>query len=185
MLQNTPPFFLLFVLEKLRELRYAFDSLDEHDDGQVGRDEFLACLDLDHPHLMTLLKATALAPAAAEGGDRGMMTAAADRSHSSPHAAGNAERRGLLVGSAAAGVGPATLSVFDAIEANDDEFVGWDEVRSKDQRSGVLCMRAFFVGVASQQGSVRSAGGEWCAAGVESCSVRTKHRTTILGRVQT
>lgn len=122
--------FLLFLLVKLRELRHVLDALDEHDDGQVGRDEFLACLDLDHPHLMALLKATALAPAVAEGGGRGVMTTAADRRRSSAGVGGNADRRGVIVGSAAEGVGPATLSVFDAIEANDDELISWDEVRT-------------------------------------------------------
>lgn len=110
-----------------------FDALDEHDDGQVGRDEFLACLDLDHPHLMTLLKAAAPAPAAAEGGERGTMTAIDRRRSSSGGARGNADSRGGVTGSSsAAGIGPATLSVFDAIEANDDEFICWDEVHSVD-----------------------------------------------------
>lgn len=107
-----------------------FDALDEHDDGQIGRDEFFACLDLDHPHLMALLKATALAPAAAEGGERGMTTAS-DRRHSTACAVENADRRGgVAFRSAAGGVGSAPLSVFDAIEANDDEFICWDEVCS-------------------------------------------------------
>ena len=125
-----PPFYLvLFFHAKLRELRQVFDALDEHEDGQVGRDEFLACLDLDHPHLMALLKAAALAPAGAEGGERGTMTAADRRNCGG--AEGDAGSRGVVVGSAvAAAVGPATLSVFDAIEANDDEFICWDEVRS-------------------------------------------------------
>lgn len=105
-----------------------FDALDEHDDGQVGRDEFLACLDLDHPHLMALLRAAALAPAVAEGGERG--TATADRRRSSAGVGESSDGRGIVAGlpSAAAGVGPVTLSVFDAIEANDDEFICWDEV---------------------------------------------------------
>eukprot|EP00752_Nemacystus_decipiens_P016176 g14468.t2 len=114
--------------EKLRELRQVFDGLDEHDDGQIGRDEFLACLDLDHPHLMALLKAVALDPAAAEGGERGAMTAA-DRRRFSGGARDNSDGSGVAVGSAAArGVGTVTLSVFDAIEANNDEFICWDEI---------------------------------------------------------
>lgn len=113
---------------QLRELRHVFDTLDEHDDGQVCRDEFLACLDLDHPHLMALLKATALTPAGAGGGEGGAMSAG-DRRRSSLGVGDNADRRGFAAGLAtAAGVGPVTLSVFDAVEANDDEFICWDEV---------------------------------------------------------
>lgn len=78
----------------MRELRQVFDTLDEQDDGEVVRDELLASLDLDHPQLMAVLKAS---PAA--------------------------------MSTEAAAVGPKTASVFDVLEANNDEFVCWEEVR--------------------------------------------------------
>lgn len=107
---------------KLRELRHVFDALDEHDDGEVNRDELLASLDLDHPHLMGLLKASPAvsAEAGGEGGDRSGNPNAAKGHHSRR---GSNRREDAVAG-------PATLSAFDAIEANDDEFVGWGEVRS-------------------------------------------------------
>lgn len=87
-----------------------FNSLDEQNDGEVGRDELLASLDCDHPHVMALLKAT---PANGNGGNEVVGGGGRDTA------------RGWGV------VGPATLSVFDAIEANDDEFICWDEVRRR------------------------------------------------------
>ena len=57
---------------KLRELRLVFDALDEHDDGEISRDELLAALDLDHPHLMAMLKAS---PAAISTDGKGGMAA--------------------------------------------------------------------------------------------------------------
>lgn len=82
-----------------------FNSLDEQGDGEVGRDELLASLDCDHPHVMALLRGTP-----ANGNERGNVLG------------------GEGGGAGGAGIGPATLSVFDALEANDGEFIGWDEV---------------------------------------------------------
>lgn len=84
-----------------------FDSLDEQGDGEVGRDELLASLDCDHPHVMALLRGTP-----ANSNDRGDVWGSEGG------------------GAGGAGIGPAILSVFDALEANDDEFIGWDEVRN-------------------------------------------------------
>ncbi len=110
-----------------------FDVLDEHEDGQVVRDEFVASLDLDHPHLMALLKATALATPGVDGEGGIAITTTADHHHrhkrcsSSAAAAAAAAAAGDRRGDGA--VGPEALSVFDAIEANDDDFICWDEVR--------------------------------------------------------
>lgn len=102
-----------------------FDALDEHDDGEIGREEFLASLDLDYPYLMAMLKASPAATSTDAGG--GVWNGGGDGS-----AAGASGRttRGGNGGASNAGVGHATLSVFDAIEANDDELVGWEEVRA-------------------------------------------------------
>lgn len=97
--------------DQLRELRHVFNSLDEQNDGEVGRDELLASLDCDHPHVMALLKAT---PANSKGGNDVVGRGGSDTAR------------------AWGGVGPATLSVFDAIEAHGDEFICWDEVRWSD-----------------------------------------------------
>lgn len=117
-----------------------FDALDEYNEGQVSREEFLASLDLDHPHLMAFLKATALAGAAAEvegeaeaeaEGEQGAESTGDHHRRRSGAAGGRRStggRRG--VATVAAAVGPEALSVFDAIEANDDDFISWDEVRS-------------------------------------------------------
>lgn len=117
-----------------------FDALDEYDDGQVSREEFLASLDLDHPHLMAFLKATALAGAAIEaegeaeaetGGGAGAESTGDHHRRRSGAAGGRRStggRRG--VATVAVAVGPEALSVFDAIEANDDDFISWDEVHT-------------------------------------------------------
>lgn len=90
----------------MRGLRQVFDTLDEQDDGEVVRDEFLASLELDHPQLMAVLKASLAA-----------------------------------IGTEAAAVGPETASVFDALEANNDEFVCWEEVRWMASRLGFTWIR--------------------------------------------
>lgn len=94
-----------------------FDTLDEHDDGEIARDEFLASLDLDHPHLMAFLKASPATTATAGAGG----------------GVGNGAEVGRRCGRNAVGVetavGPVTVSTFDAVEANDDEFIAWEEAR--------------------------------------------------------
>lgn len=99
----------------MRELRHVFDALDEHDDGEIARDELLASLDLDHPHLMTFLKAfpAAATMGAGGGGGNGVEN--------------GARRRGRSAGEIETAVGPVTVSAFDAVEANDDEFISWEE----------------------------------------------------------
>lgn len=122
-----------------------FDALDEHDDGQVVRDEFLASLDLDHPHLMALLKATALATtttttgagAGAGAAVEGAVGTGAETDHlrrDHRHSASTAKsrksrnRRGIAGTTAEAFDPDTTLSAFDAIEANVSDFISWGEV---------------------------------------------------------
>ncbi|CAM9781690.1 unnamed protein product, partial [Hapterophycus canaliculatus] len=86
----------------------------EGNGDRVGRDEFLGILDLHHPHLMAHLQATTLP---------------------SPNTGGSAEGGQRRSGSRrtrktrARVVGPGTLSVFDVVEANDDDVLCWDEVQ--------------------------------------------------------
>lgn len=105
-----------------------FDALDEHDDGEVGREELLASLDLDHPHLMALIKASPAVSLetgvlASRDGGKGMVSSRSRGAAIGYNYCGR-KRRGV-----ARSQGSATSSVFDAIEVNDDEFVTWKEVQ--------------------------------------------------------
>lgn len=95
----------------MQELRQAFDSLDEYGDGAVGRDELLAFLDSDHPHLLDMLKACFA---------RGQGTIQLEERQ---------QREGMSEGCREPDE-PETKapSVFDVIEAHDDELITWDEV---------------------------------------------------------
>ncbi|CAN0215034.1 unnamed protein product, partial [Ectocarpus sp. 12 AP-2014] len=148
---------------KVRELRNVFDALDEYDDGQVSREEFLASLDLDHPHLMAFLKAITLAGAAtdAEGEAEAEAGGGADAEYTGEHhrrrsgAAGGRRSTGGRSGVAtvAVAVGPEALSVFDAIEANDDDFISWDE--SNGRGATAIGGGHFVVEVCTSQGQDR------------------------------
>ncbi|CAM9655225.1 unnamed protein product, partial [Discosporangium mesarthrocarpum] len=93
---------------KLRELRQAFDAADRDSNGKVSRQELLEALDLDYSHIMSFLKAVSVS----EGAEAG---------------AGRRASGGVLGGVR----GHPTLSVFDAIETNDDEFITWEEGKGK------------------------------------------------------
>lgn len=113
-------------VSKLRELRQVFDALDEHDDGEVGRDELLASLDLHHSHLMAYLKSC---PAIATTADE------AEGTVSPRHAQGHGGNRWRSSGTLTARptelgavIGLQASSAFDAIEAIDCDYIGWEEV---------------------------------------------------------
>jgi len=137
-----------------------FDVLDEHDDGQVGRDEFLASLDLDHPHLMSLLKATALTPPGEEG-EGGVATTS---DHHDRHDRRSSSAAAARDGRGDGAVGPEALSVFDAIEANDEDFISWDEVRA--------CRRVLVLGDAFARAGGRASRARGCTAGAGKPDLR-------------
>ncbi|CAM9382632.1 unnamed protein product, partial [Laminaria digitata] len=123
---------------KLRELRRVFDSLDEHGEGGIDRDELLSSLDLDHPHLMALLKESPAATidtiegvGAGAGARVGVGVGVGGASWSATAVTGHSNHKNRGGGRQQRGavIGPATLSAFDVIEASDDEFITWDESR--------------------------------------------------------
>lgn len=117
---------------KLRELRRVFDALDEHGDGGIGRDDLLSSLDLDHPHLMALLRDSPAAAAAIDAGGGGAAAGTGAGGTSWSAVTGRNESRGgkqqQQQQQRGAAMGPAMLSAFDVIEASDDEYITWDEV---------------------------------------------------------
>lgn len=86
----------------MRELRRAFEHLDQHREGEVGRNELLASLDCGNPGLMAYLKTRHFQVNEAGAPDSG--------------------EDGRSQGA------PVKLSLIDAIEASNEEFVAWREV---------------------------------------------------------
>lgn len=109
---------------QVRELRQVFDSLEDHGNGEVSREELLEILYSEHPYLLEVLKASPTVGTSSLVDNAQNWVRETEGRRNAKSRKGDEKCR-----DGQGAVRSEMISVFDEIEANDDEFIRWDEVR--------------------------------------------------------